>query len=263
MGDVKVIRVDGFIEHAKWYNKISVKTTGSGTQSSISFKKSNAYAYAISKIFGGDSVSVDDDNVLGIDGYDPDKIFMAGENDFTKFLGIVHNKFKKNGTLNIVVGHGDYIRTHILAGVDKRLGDKAKFHPNNLDSFLIFFDNKRPNGELVTQNSTTEKLQLVSGDEAVQRMTEYKYVTAGNIDMDKAPTVIDDIVGNVHMADRKKFTDCSYNPQSYTDITGIDTVLGRAPATGAAGAAVVAPVAAGGGKRKKKKRVGKKKRVSK
>lgn len=241
---IKVQRLPYVIEHAHGYNKTVGKR---GSQSSITYKKSNDYAKALTCIFGnmreGARVTVADD-VKDVE-YDPDKVFISGEDDYSKFLSDVLPTFRKKGVLNVVVGHGDYIRKNVLAGIIDILGDKGMYHPDNLDAFLIAYNREYPKGiilkatkkrptskkptfTIVTRDSISTaclmmtKVNNAKRDENAERKGCLKGITTikTTTSKDKADNDIAGLVrSGLIKSEYKKFINCKYSMDDYDKVT--------------------------------------------
>jgi len=232
---ITVQRIPYIIEHAHGYNHM---VGNRGSQSSLTYEKSNDYAKAIQCVFGDKRVIVAD-NVSGID-YVPNKVFISdGEDDYDKFLKEILPTFKKGPKLNVVVGHGGFIRTNVLGGIMKDLSDFKLYHPDNLDGFLIAYNPTYPKGVIVklkkdnlitiTKKDITTACMSLKYSKDVNKLSNsqrdnenkracLKGMTTIKTDMFNPEDVADIVPSSLVSANAEKFVTCEYTSSNYKNV---------------------------------------------
>lgn len=118
-----IYRIPYVAEHHNIFDK-----TWSDTQSSISTNTSNRYAKALNKLFPNTYP-------ISVKKKGNDKQIKKTSKDYYKFMTEILPKLD-SGSLHVIATHGLYTRHEVMAHINPKWGDK-KYHPKNLDSFLV------------------------------------------------------------------------------------------------------------------------------
>lgn len=119
----EIYRIPYTSEHHNIVDKIWCNT-----QSSISSNTSNRYAIALNKLFPNTYKIV-------VDKKGSDKQIKQSGKEYYKFMTEILPNLD-SGTLHVVATHSHYMRYDVMAHINPEWGDK-KYHPKNLDSFLV------------------------------------------------------------------------------------------------------------------------------
>jgi broad specificity phosphatase PhoE len=160
-------------EHTKVYN------IGEQSQSRSKFKYIKKYMEKINDMFDGFNI---DNTLLKIEKYNKDNdIVESGESDWIDFKKNILPKLESE-CINLIVSHGDYLKNHVLMELQHSPvlcdGSGKLIHPQNLQCYLIRYDNGSPTFIGTYINDGRKKIQQKPGTE---KFIECKYTYRNNI----------------------------------------------------------------------------------
>lgn len=119
----QIYRIPYISEHHNIVDKI-----WSNTQSSISSNTSNRYALALNKLFPNTYPII-------VNKKGNDKQIEQTNKDYYKFMTKILPNLD-SGSLHVIATHSHYMRYDVMTHINPKWGNK-KYHPKNLDSFLV------------------------------------------------------------------------------------------------------------------------------